>query len=107
MTYKTLVTIDFHDPGGAPLHAKILLTDRTKGIVGSANLSWGGMIANYEIGLLIEGEGVWRLVQVFDVLRSSKSASRLRTSIKTGARTKQQLPRNRQNLRESGRDAHR
>jgi phosphatidylserine/phosphatidylglycerophosphate/cardiolipin synthase-like enzyme len=70
--------VDFRDPRGAPLHAKLLLADRKRAVVGSANLSWGGMFSNYEIGLLMEGEGVWKLAQVFDLLSSSHSASRLR-----------------------------
>jgi len=48
------------------IHAKILVTDRKKAIVGSANFSWSGMYKNYEIGVFIEGETVWDLAKVVD-----------------------------------------
>ena len=59
---------DFEDPHGKQLHAKIVIADRTRAVVGSANFTWGGMFGNYEIGLLIEGEAVWNLSRVADAL---------------------------------------
>ena len=59
---------DFDDPHGKQLHAKIVIADRTRAVVGSANFTWGGMFGNYEIGLLIEGEAVWNLSRVADAL---------------------------------------
>jgi len=63
---------DFTDPEKRQLHAKIIVVDRRKAVVGSANLSWGGMYSNYEIGLLIEGKTAWKLAEIIDFL-SSKS----------------------------------
>lgn len=54
--------------GKKQLHAKVLVVDRKKAVVGSANLSWGGMYSNYEIGLLIEGEPAWKLAEIIDCL---------------------------------------
>jgi len=63
-----VVVYDFTDPEKRQLHAKIIVADRKKAIVGSANLSWGGMYSNYEIGLLIEGEAAWKLAEIVDTL---------------------------------------
>ena len=60
--------LKFSDPGGARLHAKIFVTDRNRAIIGSANLSWGGMVGNYEIGLLMEGDLAWKVSQLVDGL---------------------------------------
>jgi len=36
------------------LHAKVLITDNRKILTGSANLTFGGMVRNYELGFLVE-----------------------------------------------------
>lgn len=36
------------------LHAKILVVDGKKVLIGSANPTYGGMVSNYEMGLLVE-----------------------------------------------------
>jgi len=48
--------VDFHDPSGGQLHAKILVVDRERAVVGSANFTWGGLVANHEICILVEGK---------------------------------------------------
>ncbi len=50
------------------LHAKLLIADRKRAVVGSANFTWMGMYANYELGLLVEGETAWELATVVDFL---------------------------------------
>ena len=60
--------VDFGGATGARLHAKAVVVDRSKAVVGSANLSYGGMVANYEIGALIEGEEAWNLGELIDLL---------------------------------------
>lgn len=64
---------DFKDPEKRQLHAKIIVSDRTKALVGSANFSWGGMYSNYEVGLLIEGEVAWKLADIIDYLSTKIS----------------------------------
>ncbi|MEM3186503.1 MAG: phospholipase D-like domain-containing protein [Conexivisphaerales archaeon] len=59
---------DFKDHEKKQLHAKIIVSDRTKALVGSANFSWGGMYSNYEIGLLIEGQVACKLGDITDYL---------------------------------------
>lgn len=36
------------------LHAKVLIADNKKILAGSANLTFGGMVKNYELGFLVE-----------------------------------------------------
>jgi cardiolipin synthase len=65
--------MNFRDPEGKQLHAKVIVVDRKRAIVGSANLSWGGMYLNYEIGLFVEGEPAWQLAAIVDLLSHSAS----------------------------------
>lgn len=60
--------VNFRDLTDRDIHAKVIIADRKKAVIGSANLSWGGIRANYEIGVLIEGEPVWQIVKVLDSL---------------------------------------
>jgi len=62
---------DFTDPENGQLHAKVVIADRRRAVVGSANLSWGGMYSNHEIGLLVEGEVAWKLAEIIDSLCAS------------------------------------
>ena len=48
------------------IHAKLIVADREKAVIGSANFSWGGMVKNYEIGTYIEGPDVWKLCSLID-----------------------------------------
>lgn len=61
----------FDDANGGELHAKVVIADRKRAVIGSANLSWGGMVANHEVGVLVEGEPVWALADVIDRLASN------------------------------------
>jgi cardiolipin synthase len=48
--------LDFAPPGStAELHAKILAVDRSVALVGSANLSFHGMVSNHEMALVVRG----------------------------------------------------
>ena len=66
--YSRVRVVDFHDKEGRQLHAKVVVVDRQSAVIGSANFSWGGMVANYEIGVLIVGDAAWKLAQVIDRL---------------------------------------
>ena len=48
------------------LHAKVIVADRKKAILGSANFSWGGMSSHYEIGVLVEGKDARTLSELVD-----------------------------------------
>jgi phosphatidylserine/phosphatidylglycerophosphate/cardiolipin synthase-like enzyme len=56
------------------LHAKAVVADRSVALVGSANLTGGGMIRNYEVGVVVEGEPASAIARVVDrvVLQASK-----------------------------------
>lgn len=47
---------------GAILHAKIVVVDGSKAIVGSANLSYNAMVKNHEMALLVDGNVVTDIV---------------------------------------------
>ncbi len=53
------------------LHAKVIVADRKKAVLGSANFSWGGMSAHYEIGVLLEGKDAWTLSKLVDEVANS------------------------------------
>jgi len=53
------------------LHAKVVVVDRDKAVLGSANFSWGGMSGNYEIGILLEGREAWTLSKLVDDVANS------------------------------------
>jgi phosphatidylserine/phosphatidylglycerophosphate/cardiolipin synthase-like enzyme len=58
------------------LHAKVVVADRSRALVGSANFTWGGMVSNYELGILVEGELCWQLAHMVDVLADGSKAVR-------------------------------
>jgi phosphatidylserine/phosphatidylglycerophosphate/cardiolipin synthase-like enzyme len=66
--YPNVLAFSFSDPRGWSLHAKVVIADRRRAVIGSANLSWSGMVANYEIGVLVEGEMAWKLANIIDRL---------------------------------------
>ncbi len=59
---------DFESNGEEQLHAKMIIVDRKRAIIGSANLTWGGITSNYEIGVLLEGKDVWEISYLIDDL---------------------------------------
>jgi phosphatidylserine/phosphatidylglycerophosphate/cardiolipin synthase-like enzyme len=58
----------FEDSDGSQLHAKVLVADRFRAVIGSANFTWGGMVANHEVGVLVEGGPAWNLGDFVDRL---------------------------------------
>lgn len=60
--------VSFRDFMNRELHAKIIVVDRRKALVGSANLSWGGIAGNYEMGILVEGEPAWQIAKVIETV---------------------------------------
>jgi len=72
-TFPHVQVLNFTDNTKRQLHAKIVVADREKAVIGSANFSWGGMYSNYEVGLLIEGEPAWKIAQLVDSLKTELS----------------------------------
>lgn len=58
--------IDFRHEHNGTLHAKVVIVDRREVLVGSANLTWGGMALNHEIGVRIRGEAAWSIARMID-----------------------------------------
>jgi len=64
--------IDFEKLEGALLHAKVLVVDREKVVIGSANFSWGGMVNHYELGVLIEGPSAWEIANLAKIFEDKQ-----------------------------------
>jgi phosphatidylserine/phosphatidylglycerophosphate/cardiolipin synthase-like enzyme len=60
-----------HDNEMESLHAKLLVADRRVALVGSANLSFLGMIANHELGVLVRGPAAATISSCVDRLLCS------------------------------------
>ena len=65
--YRHLRVVDFQLPRGE-LHAKVIVADRRRAVIGSANFSFGGMANNYEIGVRIDGKEAWKVSKLIDSL---------------------------------------
>jgi cardiolipin synthase len=66
--------LDFAPTGSsAELHAKILAVDRTVALVGSANLSFHGMVSNHEMALVVRGPSAEAIAVLGDRLAQGTS----------------------------------
>ena len=68
---RNFVLADFKKPGGW-MHAKVIVADRNKMVIGSANLSKGGLKNHYEMGVLIEGREPWNIADVIEKTAMNK-----------------------------------
>ena len=50
------------------LHAKIIVVDRRKALVGSANLTWKGLVGNHELAVIVSGSIAFKIAVLFDKL---------------------------------------
>ena len=50
------------------LHAKIIVAKREKAILGSANLSWRGLVTNHEVGVVLYGDAAADVANLVDRL---------------------------------------
>ena len=60
------------------LHMKVIIADRRRAIIGSANLTWKGMVENLELGVFIEGglaENVSRIIDEIRVFCTAREQS--------------------------------
>jgi len=60
--YPHFKLFDFNQEGER-LHAKVMVFDGKKAIIGSANLTWRAMVKNHEMGVLIEGDTVQSILR--------------------------------------------
>ena len=61
----------FNAPKSEDLHAKILVADRSKAIVGSANPSKRGLFKNHELAVIVSGRAAERIAELVDTLARS------------------------------------
>jgi cardiolipin synthase len=61
----------------AHLHAKVLIADRERAIIGSANLSWHGLVSFHELCVQIEGEAVDEVTRATERLLEYPSVRRI------------------------------
>ncbi len=60
--YPYLSVFSFNPKGRfEELHAKVIIVDSETALVGSANLSWGGLVANHELSIVIKGPTVEKI----------------------------------------------
>jgi len=67
----------FNPPASEDLHAKILVADRSKAIVGSANTSWRGFFKNHELAVIVSGDPAARISELLDVLSRNHFCSKV------------------------------
>jgi len=75
--FKYVQIIDFTDPSGGDLHMKVIAVDRKKAILGSANLTWKGMVENHELDILLEGDIVESICRLLENIESAYKRGRL------------------------------
>ncbi|MBA3532202.1 MAG: endonuclease [Ardenticatenales bacterium] len=68
--YPHFYLCNFTSDDQIDLHAKLIVVDRRKAIVGSSNLSRRGLLTNYELAVLIEGPTATEIANVVDRLLS-------------------------------------
>lgn len=68
-TFGHFFTFDFNPrKKRGDLHAKIIVVDRSIALVGSPNLSWGGLVTNHELAFLVEGPAASTVARLLDIL---------------------------------------
>jgi phosphatidylserine/phosphatidylglycerophosphate/cardiolipin synthase-like enzyme len=75
--YRSFVIKDFnpHDKR-EDLHAKLIVIDHTTALVGSANLSFKGMVANHELMLRVSGKTAYSIGELLDRLSANSESVR-------------------------------
>ncbi len=49
------------------LHAKVIVVDRKRALVGSSNLSYNGMVVNHELAVLLDSDGADQVARAIDM----------------------------------------
>lgn len=71
---NTFLLFDFTPEEQEALHAKSVVVDRKKAFVGSANLSFNGLIRNYELGVVIQGTTASDIAGIIEKLKTHTDA---------------------------------
>lgn len=73
-----LYLMNFNNPHGGLLHAKVLVVDRKIAVLGSANFSKGGLANHYEVGMLIKDSTTsWEIANMIEDLADSDLTTRV------------------------------
>lgn len=59
---------DFSHPDGFDLHAKMIVVDRERAIIGSSNISRRGFFENHELAVMLSGQDVNKVANAFEKL---------------------------------------
>jgi phosphatidylserine/phosphatidylglycerophosphate/cardiolipin synthase-like enzyme len=59
------------------LHAKIMVVDRASALVGSANLTWKGLVGNHELAVVVYGSVASKIGELFDRLSQDARIQRM------------------------------
>lgn len=69
--HRHFKVFDFHPSEREDLHAKVVVVDRSKALVGSSNLSRRGLKTNHELAALVSGEEAHEVASLIDRLGCS------------------------------------
>jgi cardiolipin synthase len=50
------------------LHAKLIVVDRSRALIGSPNLTWKGLVSNHELAVIVEGPSAATVASLLDLL---------------------------------------
>ncbi len=77
--YPHFDLLDFRpDQRSDDLHAKILVVDRSAALVGSANLTWKGLVGNHELAVIVVGPSASTIAGLVDKLSQDPRSVSLR-----------------------------
>ena len=65
------------ESGSDDLHAKLIVVDRSCALVGSANLTWNGLIGNHELAVVVYGAVASKIAELFDKLSQDRHITRV------------------------------
>jgi len=69
--FEHVQIIDFADPSGGDLHMKVIVVDRKIALLGSANLTWKGLVENHEMDILVEGSIVESMCKLLENIENA------------------------------------
>lgn len=75
--YPHFLLFGFSGGDESDLHAKVVVADRKIALVGSSNLSWRGMVTNYELAALVQDDAAITAAQAVDRLLVSENVTRI------------------------------
>ncbi len=75
--YPHFLLYDFSGGDESDLHAKVIIADRRVALIGSSNLSWRGMVTNYELAVLVEGNAALVASEALDRLFSDEHITQI------------------------------